>query len=233
MPILNQVPKKYHPKGFAILHEDRDIIVGNKAAGYLSVGAKWNRSSTIYHALNQYVRKGQAKSRKHVYVVHRLDQDTTGVLIFAKTENLQNYLKDNWKTTVKTYYAIVHGHMSRKSGLISSYLYEDEDYVVHSTNDKNKGKPAQTQYEVIKETERFSLLKINLLTGKKNQIRVHLSDEGHPIVGDEKYGPGHKKYPFLALHSKSIELTHPFSKERIKFEAPVPDYFRKLVDYAY
>ena len=225
--------KKHQPRGFKIIYEDIDLIVGSKEPGYLTVGALWNKDQTVHSALNQYVRKGNPKSKKCVYVVHRLDQATSGVLIFAKSEDVQQYLKNNWKSTIKTYYAVVHGKMQKKSGVISSYLQEDEDYVVHSSDDSSKGKLAQTEYEVIKETDTYSLLKINLLTGKKNQIRVHMSGEGHPLVGDQKYGKPTDKTRDLALHSAAIEFTHPFSQKRVKFTADVPLYFKKLVDYSY
>ena len=187
----------------------------------------------MHGALNQYVRKGNPKSSKCVYVVHRLDQATSGILIFAKTEEVQFFLKKNWKSTTKIYYAIVHGHLKKKSGKIESYLQEDEDYFVHSSSDSKQGKLAQTEYTVLKETAAFSLLQINLLTGKKNQIRVHMAAEGHPLVGDSKYGKSNTTYKNLALHAASIELTHPFSLKRVKFEAQVPGYFKKLVDYNY
>ncbi len=232
MPKIKKIPKKYQPKGFQILHEDRDIIVGNKAPGFLTVGAMWDRVHTIHHALNQYVRKGNPRSRECVFVVHRLDQHTSGVLIFAKTEKAQIFLKDNWKNTAKTYYAVVIGRMAKKSGTISSYLVEDEDYMMHATSDSTKGKLAHTEYTVLKENAQFSLLKINLLTGRKNQIRVHLADEGHPVVGDARYGPK-KKQGYLALHARSIRFMHPFSKEWLTFEAKVPEYFKRLIDYPY
>jgi tRNA pseudouridine32 synthase/23S rRNA pseudouridine746 synthase/23S rRNA pseudouridine1911/1915/1917 synthase len=231
---MNKIPKKYQPLGFEILHEDPDVIVGNKTAGFLTVAALWEKNKTIHQALNQYVRKGNPRSKKCVYVVHRLDQATSGVLMFAKTDEVKCYLKDNWSTTVKTYYAIVHGKMAKKSGLITSYLSEDEDYVVHSSADSQKGQLAKTEYTVMKETSQFSLLKINLLTGKKNQIRVHLAEEGHPIVGDPKYGKDSvSKYKNLLLHSYSLEFTHPFSKKRVLVQAKVPDYFRKTVPFDY
>ncbi|MDG0818173.1 RluA family pseudouridine synthase [Bdellovibrio svalbardensis] len=230
---MKKVPKKYQPKGFEILHEDLDLIVGNKAPGILTVAAKWENENTVHNLLNQYVRKGNPRSNKCVYVVHRLDQATSGVLIFAKTEAVQNFLKDNWKTTVKTYYAIVHGRLEKKSGTITSYLSEDEDYVVHSSSDPDKGKLAITEYTVLKETDKFSLLKINLLTGKKNQIRVHLAGEGHPLVGDAKYGKGVTNFKDLRLHSAELEITHPHSKKRLSFKAPVPAYFKSLIDYNY
>ena len=233
MPEIKKIPKKYHPKGFEILYEDRDIIVGNKAPGFLTVGALWERVNTVYYALNQYVRKGNFKSRKCVYVVHRLDQATSGVLVFAKTPQVQSFLKDNWINTTKTYYAIVHGILTKKSDTISSYLLEDEEYVVHSTKNRQKGRLSHTEYTVLKETHWLSLLKINLLTGRKNQIRVHLADIGHPVVGDEKYGRPEARQQHLALHSRSISLIHPFSRKQLTFEAKVPDYFKKWVAYAY
>ncbi len=232
MPETKKIPRKYHPNGFEILYEDRDIIVGNKAPGFLTVAALWNKTHTIHHSLNQYVRKGNSKSHKRVFVVHRLDQDTSGVLIFAKTVQAQGSLKDNWKNTVKIYYAVVHGRLFKKIGTISSYLVEDDEYVMHSSPQKGKGKLSHTEYTVLKETNRFSLLKINLLTGRKNQIRIHLGSQGHPVVGDAKYGKN-DRYKFLALHSRSISFQHPFSKARLEFEAEVPPYFRTLVDYAY
>ena len=225
------IPKKYQPKGFEILHEDRDIIVGNKAAGYLTVSALWEKINTVHHALNIYVRKGQLRSRKCVYVVHRLDQATTGILIFAKSPQAQVYLKDNWKSTIKTYYAVVYGHMVKKSDTVTSYLQEDDEYMIHSSQNDKQGKLAQTEYQVVKENNKFSLLKINLLTGRKNQIRVHMADLGHPIVGDDKYGKSGFKH--LALHAYCIEFDHPFNQKRTKITAPVPEYFQKLVDYAY
>lgn len=230
---MKKIPRKYQPKGFQILLEDRDVIVGNKSPGLLTVGALWEKENTVHNILNQYVRKGNARSRACVFVVHRLDQATSGALIFAKTEEVQQYLKNNWKSTVKTYFAIVHGHLKKKSDTIESFLSEDEDYHVHSSKDSTQGKLAQTQYEVIQETSLYSLVKINLLTGKKNQIRVHMADLGHPIVGDTKYGKSNSKYKNLALHSASLEFTHPFSQKRILVKAKVPDYFKDLVPYTY
>ena len=227
-PARKKIPTRYQPKGFKILYEDDYIILGDKAAGFLTVSALWNKDQTVYSVLNQYVRKGNPKSPKCVHVVHRLDQDTSGILIFAKTEQAQTVLKDQWRNTTKIYYAVVHGKMANKSGTISSYLVEDDEYVVHSTFNTS-GKLAHTEYTVLKETAKFSLLKINLLTGRKNQIRVHLSDEGHPIVGDTKYGKSSAGHKRLALHAWSISLNHPFSGDRLTFTAPVPEFFGTLI----
>jgi RluA family pseudouridine synthase len=226
-----KIPKKYQPRGFEILHEDLDLIVGNKEPGILTVGALWEKVNTVHNALNQYVRKGNPKSNKCVFVVHRLDQATSGTLIFAKSEQVQQFLKNNWQNTIKTYYAIVQGKLAKKAGLIESYLQEDEDYTVHSTLNKEVGKLARTEYTVVQENDKFSLVKINLLTGKKNQIRVHFSELGHPLVGDTKYGDKNSKSKELMLHSFSIEITHPFKKERMRFVSPVPSYFKNLISY--
>jgi tRNA pseudouridine32 synthase/23S rRNA pseudouridine746 synthase/23S rRNA pseudouridine1911/1915/1917 synthase len=138
-------------------------------------------------------------------------------------------LKENWPTTVKTYFAIVHGHLAKKSDTISSYLFEDEDYVVHS-NQEQKGKLAHTEYTVVKETAKFSLLKINLITGRKNQIRVHMADAGHPVVGDTKYSDPNTSYrKNLALHAAAITFTHPHSRQRVSVEAPLPKHFAMLM----
>lgn len=216
------------------MYEDRDLLIGNKSAGFLTVAAKWERENTIEEILNSYVRKGSAQSRKSVFVVHRLDQATSGVLIFAKSEEAQQFLKNNWKANEKTYYAVVRGTLAKKKGLIESHLLEDDDYVVHSTTDTERGKLAQTEYVVVKETPHVSLVKINLLTGKKNQIRVHMAELGHAVVGDAKYGqekPGSRAQ--LMLHSFAIEFTHPFTEKRIRVQANVPEYFKRMVDYAY
>ena len=225
---------KYRPRGFDILYEDRDLIIGNKAAGFLTVAALWEKQKTIHGALTSYIRKGSLHSKKELYVVHRLDQATSGVLIFAKTQKAQEFLKDNWKNTVKTYYAVVLGILEQKEGLLKSFLVEDENYRVSSVADSQKGKLAMTEYKVVKEEAKISLLKINLLTGKKNQIRVHFSDAGHPIVGDDKYGKKSKTNgKNLLLHAHSIEFTHPFSGQRMCIKAEVPHYFKEAIDYNY
>ncbi len=230
-PAGRKVPARYQPAGFRIIYEDDHLIVGNKAAGFLTVAAAWNKENTVHAALNEYVRKGNSRSRHCVYVVHRIDQDTSGILIFAKNERVQEALKENWKSTQKVYYTVVHGALAQKTGVVESYLFEDDKYVVHSIDDPVRGKWSRTAYTVLKETGKFSLLKIDLLTGRKNQIRVHCADLGHPVVGDEKYGRNAVKYPRLALHSRSITFTHPVTRARMTFEADIPEYFHTLVGH--
>ncbi len=224
-----KTPKKYQPQGYEIIHEDHDFIVGIKEPGYLTVSALWNKHTTIHASLNEYIRKGNPKSHKCVYVVHRLDQATSGILIFAKSEAVQEFFKSNWRKTKKYYYAVVHGHLKKKEGIISSYLIEDEDYIIHSSDDKREGKLARTGYAVEQETKHFSLLKIDLLTGRKNQIRVHLAEQGNPVVGDGKYGRDDDRHTRLALHAFSISFPHPRNGKLISFEAPLTEYFHELM----
>ena len=220
---------KHLPRGLAILYEDSDILVAVKPAGLLTVGTASNKTRTAYYILTDYVRKGCLKSRNRIFIVHRLDQWTSGVLVFAKSEEIKLRLQRQWKETKKKYLAIVHGRLDQKEGIITSYLAENKAYVVYSTSDSTKGKLAHTAYKVLKETRQFSLLEVGLLTGRKNQIRVHLADKGHPVVGDKKYGKPKDVHNRLALHSKSISLKHPTSGRQMTFQTKVPVYFRELL----
>jgi 23S rRNA pseudouridine1911/1915/1917 synthase len=220
---------RHLPQGLAILYEDKDILVADKPAGMLTVATETNKTRTAYHFLMDYVRKGNVKSRNRIFIVHRLDQWTSGVLLFSKSEEIKFRLQAGWKDTKKKYAAIVHGQLTKKEGVITSYLAENTAYVVYSTTDTTKGKLAHTAYTVLNENRRYSLLEINLLTGKKNQIRVHFADEGHPIVGDRKYGKKNDGHKRLALHAKSISFKHPATGKQMTFEAKVPGYFDKLV----
>ncbi|MCE5229459.1 RluA family pseudouridine synthase [bacterium] len=215
--------------GLEILHEDRDIIVVNKPAGLLTIATERDRERTAYFILMDYVRKGAAKSPNRVYVVHRIDKGTSGVLIFAKTEAAKMQLQDHWSEIRKKYLTVVHGKLEKKSDLITSYLAENSVYHVYSTPDSSRGKLAKTAYRVIKETKIYSVLEVDLLTGRKHQIRVHLAGIGHPVVGDRKYGPKEDKNKELALHARSISFRHPYSGKEMTFEAPVPEYFKELV----
>jgi tRNA pseudouridine32 synthase/23S rRNA pseudouridine746 synthase/23S rRNA pseudouridine1911/1915/1917 synthase len=152
------------------------------------------------------------------------------VLVFAKSEEVKLRLQAQWKDTGKKYLAVVYGTPAKKEDTITSYLAENKAYIVYSTTDATRGKLARTAYKVLKETKEFSLLEISLLTGRKNQIRVHLADKGHPIVGDRKYGKPGDVHKRLALHSKSISLKHPASGKQMTFETRTPAYFNGLID---
>jgi tRNA pseudouridine32 synthase/23S rRNA pseudouridine746 synthase/23S rRNA pseudouridine1911/1915/1917 synthase len=222
-------PKRYQPRGLSILYEDRDILVVNKVSGLLTVGSEKVRENTAYYVLNEYVRKGNQKSRHRVFIVHRLDRDTSGVLVFAKNENAKRHLQDEWEGFEKRYYAVVHGAFSKKEGVITSYLAENSAHKMYSVTDSKRGKLARTGYRVLRESNKYSLLEIDLLTGRKNQIRVHLSDSGCPVVGDQKYGEKEKGSRRLALHAASLTITHPYSKEAMTFETKLPGYFTSLL----
>jgi tRNA pseudouridine32 synthase/23S rRNA pseudouridine746 synthase/23S rRNA pseudouridine1911/1915/1917 synthase len=223
-----QPSSRHRPRGLEILYEDRDLFVVNKEPGVLTTGTRRDEAFTAENVLTAYLRKGCARSSKHVYLVHRLDRETSGVLLFAKTEEAQQRLKDNWKTTEKLYLAAVCGRLPEKRGLFSSYLAENDDLFVFSVDDPAQGKLSQTAYAVMKETPGLSFVKIKLLTGRKNQIRVHFAEAGHPVAGDPKYGRDGQPRERLCLHAKSIAFNHPHSGERLFFDTPVPAAFARL-----
>jgi RluA family pseudouridine synthase len=220
--------RKHQPKGLQILHEDKDIIVVVKVAGLLTIGTEREKSRTAHYLLNDYVRKGNPKSRNRVYVVHRLDKDTSGILLFAKSEQAKKFLQENWAHTEKHYLGIVHGLLTPKEGTISTYLAENKALRVYSTSDPAKGKLSHTAYKILQESKGFSLVDIHLRTGRKHQIRVHFAEKGHPIAGDRKYGTGDLVSKRLALHARSIFFTHPFTGRPMAFDTGIPDDFVRL-----
>jgi len=218
---------RHPPNGLAILYEDRDVIVVNKAPGWLTIATDRDKMRTVYHILTDYVRKGAARSRERVFIVHRLDRDTSGVLVFARTEEVKRRLQATWDTAEKHYLAVVHGVMARKAGVITTCLTENAAFRVYSTNDPSKGLLSRTAYRVLREMRAFSVLDVELLTGRKHQIRVHLAEQGHPVVGDSKYGRPHDSHKFLALHARSLAINHPVTGQRMTFEAEAPLYFNQ------
>lgn len=221
--------RKDHLKGLQLIHEDRDIIVVDKPPGLLTIASETEREKTAYHILTDFVRKGCAKSPKRVFIVHRLDRDTSGIVIFAKDEKAKNSLQSQWDETEKKYLAVVYGKFPQKSGAITSYLAENAAHVVYSTQNKSIGKLSTTAYKVLKETKDFSLLEIDLVTGRKNQIRVHFAEKGYPIVGDQKYGKKDNLHKRMALHAYSISFVHPWSNKRMALKTKIPAYFINLV----
>jgi len=220
---------KHRPGGLNILHEDRDILVAEKPAGLLTIGTDRNTSRTAHYLLNDYVRKGDPKSRNRIYVVHRLDQDTSGILLFAKSEQAKKFLQEHWEQTDKRYLAIVHGRLTPREGTISTFLVENAAHRVYSVPEDAGGKLSHTVYKVLKETRGFSLLEIHLLTGRKHQIRVHFAEKGHPVAGDRKYGSGDSVSNRLALHARSISFIHPHHGRTMSFDTGMPEDFVRLL----
>lgn len=216
--------------GMEIIHEDRDIIVIDKAAGLLTVGTGQDAGRTAHAALMDYVRKGNPKSPHRVFVVHRLDRDTSGLLVFARSEAAKFTLQDNWEQVEKTYLAVVEGSPRKDEDTLSSHLTENAAGFVYSTRKPGEGKLSLTRYRILEKRGGRTLLEIGLLTGRKNQIRVQLADIGCPIVGDAKYGKADRKSKRLALHARTLAFRHPYDGRCMVFEARPPESFRALLD---
>ncbi len=223
-------PKKYQPHGLSILYEDRDILVVDKTEGLLTIANEKVRDNTAYYLLNEYVKKNNPKAKNRVFIVHRLDRDTSGHIVFAKNENAKRYLQDEWQGFEKKYCAVVHGILPEKEGVITSYLAENAVHKMYSVADPEKGKLARTGYKVLKESNQYTFLEIDLLTGRKNQIRVHFSEKGCPVVGDKKYGKKERGIKRLTLHAASLTILHPHTKEKMTFKAKIPAYFESLLN---
>lgn len=220
--------RKHQPKGLIILHEDPAILVVDKGPGLLTMGTDREKVKTAYYRLTDYVRKGNPKSRERVYIVHRLDREVSGILVFARSITAKNALQAQWAHVEKHYLALVHGLPPESEGTFSSHLVENGVHNVHSTNDPKRGKLSHTAYKVLAHSQGVTLLDINLLTGRKHQIRVHLAEHNLPILGDTKYGPKQTTARRLALHAKSIAFDHPQSGEPCFFETRIPHLFSRI-----
>ena len=226
-PAMSKSQQRLH--GIRILHEDPDVIVIEKPAGLLVQALRHGREPSVEAILTDYLRKGQWKSNKQAYLVHRLDRETSGVMMVAKTEAVQDYFRSNWnELTEKTYLVRVEGTLAADHGVLESYLYEDADLFVRSTPDKTKGKFARTEWRVVGTdhaagTDPTTLVEAVLKTGRKNQIRVQFADIGHPVVGDAKYGHGTRGQP-LCLHAWKLKFVHPHTRRPLSFESPPPAY---------
>jgi tRNA pseudouridine32 synthase/23S rRNA pseudouridine746 synthase/23S rRNA pseudouridine1911/1915/1917 synthase len=230
-PTFNKPAKKHHPKGLEILYEDQYVLVVSKINGLLTVSTDREKNKTVHFLLNDYVKKGNERSKNRVFIVHRLDKDTSGILVFAKNEKVKHYLQDEWGTFNKKYFAVVHGNLHVKEGIITSYLVENKVHRMYSVKEVGKGKFSKTGYKVLKGSGKYSLLEVHLFTGRKNQIRVHLAEKGHPVVGDKMYGRIDKGIKRLTLHAASLTISHPHTKEKMIFETEIPLYFKTLVNY--
>lgn len=209
---------------FPVLYEDPYLIAAEKPAGMLSIGTDKEISNTFYRIVNQYVRT-RSHGKERIFIVHRLDREASGVMLFAKTQNIQQVLQKAWGDTEKLYCALVEGCPPEKNGTVTSWLKESRAYVVHSSREDASTKLAITHYRLLKRFPRHCLLEIRLETGRKNQIRVHLSELGCPIAGDKKYGASANPIHRLALHAFFLSFNHPVTGERMSLTTPVPEVF--------
>jgi len=220
---------KHVPKGLEILHEDDDVIVFEKAEGILSCDIRNGTRYNAEAALTDYVRKGVAKSSKRAWLVHRLDRETSGVMVFAKSLEMRDALQAAWDKTEKRYLAAVRGTFAQKRGLLENWLVENDDLFVHCVPREIPGaKFARTDYTVLAEKDGLSLLDVRLLTGRKHQIRVQFAERGHPVVGDPKYGRHDPYRARLVLHARSLSFPHPRTGRRLTFLTSVPPCFQAL-----
>jgi len=233
-----------HPK-LRIIYEDDALMVVEKKNGLLTVPYNPNSSeTTVFSILKEYVKKQSRQATVHV--VHRLDRETSGLLVFAKSPELQEYMRTYWRQLVskRTYIALVEGTLAQKEGTITSWLTEDSrNAMVYSSPTDNGGQKAITHYKVIKENTihlnedpnsalSFSLVELNLETGRTNQIRVHMASIGHPVVGDRKYGHGNEYSPIdrLCLHARTIAFIHPITEKKVRFDTPAPKEFTRVLN---
>ena len=229
-----------HPK-LRIIYEDDALIVVEKKNGLLTVPVNQKSSeTTVFSILKEYVKK--QSYRNTVYVVHRLDRETSGLLVFAKSPELQEYMRTYWRqlVTKRTYVALVEGKFAQKEGKITSWLTENpHTAMVSSSPVDNGGQLAITNYKVLQELDsgvesqesEISLVELNLETGRTNQIRVHMASMGHPVVGDRKYGNGNESSPIdrLCLHARTLEFIHPMTEKKVRFESAIPKEFTRIV----
>lgn len=219
---------KFNNPQVKVLFEDKWMVVIEKASGLLSVANDTAREKNAYHIMKDYVRHDNPDAE--LYVCHRLDQYTSGILVFAKDEALMNEMRSNWDFYVKErkYVCVIENIPPRKEDTIESLLTQNEHLRVHSTNDETVGRLAVTHYKVIQTRGRYALVDVEIFTGKKNQIRVHMSEMGCPIAGDVKYGAETNPARRLMLHNYRLTFVHPVSGETMRFTLPMPSVFRKL-----
>jgi 23S rRNA pseudouridine1911/1915/1917 synthase len=220
--------KSFHCKELDIVFEDPYLFVIDKHPGLLSMSNN-SRQQTVQTVLNRYLEKGGGRNTSHL--VHRLDRDTSGLMVYAKDVQTQQSLINSWQQLVtdRRYLALVKGEFQQTRGRIQSWLTEDKKFVTHSSPVDNGGKYAVTHYNVLASSNGYSLVECELETGRKNQIRVHMADLGHPVVGDRKYGSDEDPMRRLGLHAYMLCFTHPVTGKHLRFETPVPYCFEKLL----
>lgn len=219
----------FRSKELDIVYEDPYLLIIDKQPGLLSMSNN-TRQQTVQTVLNRYLEKGGGRSTSHL--VHRLDRDTSGLMVYAKDVKTQQSLINGWQQLVadRRYIALVEGELESQRGEVKSWLTEDKRFITHSSPVDNGGKFAVTHYNVLNSSNGYSLVECELVTGRKNQIRVHMADIGHPVVGDLKYGSGNDPMHRLGLHAYMLSFTHPVTGKFMRFETPVPALFEKCLD---
>ena len=221
--------KIFRHRRLRIIFEDEFLIVVDKGYGLLSMATKNEKTETAYRIVSDYVKTNDPEG--HIFIVHRLDRDTSGVMIFAKRQRIQELLQRNWNDAVieRKYMAVVEGCVEPQEGEVKSYLKENAAMQVYSTQNPEEGQLAITRYKTVAGNGRFSLLEVQLETGRKNQIRVHMHDLGHPIIGDRKYGSECNPIGRVALHAASLRFKHPITGQMLHFESNLPEKFEYIV----
>lgn len=223
------IPVFKHPR-IQLVYEDDDVLVINKGYGLLSVAAAGKkRDENAYDIMRDYVKR--VDPRNKLWVVHRLDRHTTGLMMFAKSERANDVLRHNWNNIIleRLYVAVLEGELEQDKGFVKSRLTENSQFVVYSTDVPGEGRLAVTHYEVIGRGNGYTLANFSLDTGRKNQIRVHASEMGHPIAGDRKYGAQTSPIHRLALHARTLRFAHPVTKKDMNFQTPVPREFAGVI----
>lgn len=217
-----------------VVYEDNYLIVVEKAAGLLSIATQKECKKTAYSILSEYVKKQHPGNK--IFVVHRLDRETSGLMLFAKNPEVQYQMQHNWKFAVnqRKYTAVVEGQLQTGDGTgkgtIRSYLWESKALIVYSSPNPEDGQEAVTHYQVLKSSDRYSLVELMLETGRKNQIRAQMNSIGYPLVGDLKYGGHSSPLKRLALHAHVLSFTHPVTGALHSFETPIPKGFTNLIE---
>ena len=215
--------------GLKIVYEDDAVLVVEKPAGLLTMGTEREKEATLYFMLNGYERSKTKDESGRVYIVHRLDRDASGLIVFAKSDAIKRTLQGHWELATKKYYAITEGTPKESSGTIENYLREDDFKRVYSVSKNHpEAQHAVTHYRVLQENGGYALLEVTLETGRKNQIRVHCSGMGCPIMGDEKYGAKSDPFRRLALHACFLSFPHPITGELKTFKSALPAPFKKI-----
>lgn len=222
--------KMFRHRRLRIIFEDEYLVVIDKGYGLLSMATKNEKTETAYRIISDYVKTNDPEG--HIFIVHRLDRDTSGVMLFAKRQRIQEVLQRNWNEAVieRKYMAVVEGALSPEEGEVKSYLKENAAMQVYSTKNPEEGQLAITRYKTVAGNGRFSLVEVQLETGRKNQIRVHMHDMGHPIIGDRKYGSNCNPIGRVALHAASLRFKHPITGQTLHFESNLPEKFEYIVN---